>query len=195
MPRILPTLLGLCLVLAVLPTRAESREVVRIGFAAPLTGPQAHYGKDSQNGAQLAIEELNAADPRIGGRPVTFELVVEDDQASPTVGTIVAQRLVDRSIRAVAGHFNSGVTIPASRIYHDAGVPQLSVSTNVQYTRQGYRTAFRVMAADDRQGERSGSTRSRGWASGVSPWWTIGRPMVRGWPTPSPRRWRRAGRW
>ncbi len=85
-----------------------------------------------------------------------FELVVEDDQASPTIGTIVAQRLVDRDIRGMAGHFNSGVSIPASRVYHDAGIPQLSVSTNVAYTRQGYRTAFRVMAADDRQGAALG---------------------------------------
>jgi branched-chain amino acid transport system substrate-binding protein len=142
--------------LLVLPARAQSLEVVRIGFAAPLTGPQAHYGNDSRNGAQLAIEELNAANPRIGGRPVRFELVVEDDQASPAIGTIVAQRLVDRNIRAMAGHFNSGVTIPASRIYHDAGVPQLSVSTNVKYTQQGFETAFRVMAADDRQGAALG---------------------------------------
>ena len=142
--------------LLVLPAQAQSLEIVRIGFAAPLTGPQAHYGNDSRNGAQLAIEELNAANPRIDGRPVRFELLVEDDQASPAIGTIVAQRLVDRNIRAMAGHFNSGVTIPASRIYHDAGVPQLSVSTNVKYTQQGFETAFRVMAADDRQGAALG---------------------------------------
>lgn len=142
--------------LLVLSAQAQSPEIVRIGFAAPLTGPQAHYGNDSRNGAQLAIEELNAANPRIDGRPVRFELLVEDDQASPAIGTIVAQRLVDRNIRAMAGHFNSGVTIPASRIYHDAGVPQLSVSTNVKYTQQGFETAFRVMAADDRQGAALG---------------------------------------
>lgn len=149
-------LFGLGLAVFALPALSESREIVRVGFAAPLTGPQAHYGRDARNGAELAIEALNAADPRIGGRAVRFELVVEDDQASPTVGTIVAQRLVDRNIRAMAGHFNSGVTIPASRIYHDAGIPQLSVSTNVNYTRQGYRTAFRVMAADDKQGAALG---------------------------------------
>jgi branched-chain amino acid transport system substrate-binding protein len=156
MPRLASIALSLCLAVCAHSALAEPREVIRIGFAAPLSGPQAHYGKDSQNGAELAIEELNAAGFSIGGRPVKFELVVEDDQASPAVGTIVAQRLVDRHIRAMAGHFNSGVTIPASRIYHDAGIPQLSVSTNVQYTRQGYRTAFRVMAADDKQGAALG---------------------------------------
>ena len=85
-----------------------------------------------------------------------FELVAEDDQADPKTGTIVAQRLVDAGIRGMVGHFNSGVTIPASRIYHDAGIPQLSVSTNPKYTRQGYATAFRLMADDDKQGAALG---------------------------------------
>jgi branched-chain amino acid transport system substrate-binding protein len=129
---------------------------VKIGFASPLTGPQAHYGKDNQNGAQLAIEDLNARGIRIGGKPVVFELVAEDDQADPKTGTVVAQKLVDAGIRAMVGHFNSGVTIPASRIYAEAGIPQLSVSTNVMYTRQKLRTTFRMMADDDKQGAALG---------------------------------------
>jgi branched-chain amino acid transport system substrate-binding protein len=129
---------------------------VRIGFASPLTGPQAHYGEDNLRGARMAIEELNAKSPRLKATPVHFELMVEDDQADPRTGTVVAQRLVDAGIRGMVGHFNSGVTIPASRIYHDAGIPQLSVSTNVKYTRQGYKTAFRVMADDDKQGATLG---------------------------------------
>jgi len=136
--------------------QAQPPETVKIGFASPLTGPQAHYGKDNLNGARMAIDELNARQPRIGGRAVKFELAVGDDQADPRTGTIVAQQLVDTRIRGMVGHFNSGVTIPASRIYHDAGIPQLSVSTNVKYTRQGYRTAFRLMADDDQQGAALG---------------------------------------
>jgi branched-chain amino acid transport system substrate-binding protein len=131
-------------------------EVVKIGFASPLTGPQGHYGQDNLNGARMAVDELNARNPRIGKRPVRFELLVEDDQADPRAGTIVAQRLVDAGARAVVGHFNSGVSIPASKIYSDAGIPQLSVSTAVRYTRQGHRTAFRMMADDDRQGAALG---------------------------------------
>ena len=147
----------LLLFFAALPPAAAARsDVVRIGFASPLTGPQAHYGEDNLRGARMAVEELNARVPRIGGKPVKFDLVVEDDQADPKTGTLVAQRLVDRGIRGMVGHFNSGVTIPASRIYHEAGIPQLSVSTNVKYTRQGYRTAFRVMADDDKQGAALG---------------------------------------
>jgi branched-chain amino acid transport system substrate-binding protein len=136
--------------------QAQAPDLIKIGFASPLTGPQAHYGKDNFNGARMAIDELNARQPRIGGRAVKFELAVGDDQADPRTGTIVAQQLVDVRIRGMVGHFNSGVTIPASRIYHDAGIPQLSVSTHVKYTRQGYRTAFRLMADDDRQGAALG---------------------------------------
>src|SRR5262249_23983774 len=135
---------------------AQAPQVVKIGFASPLTGPQAHYGKDNENGARMAIDELNARKVVIGGGPVRFELVVEDDQADPKTGTIVAQRLVDSKIAGMVGHFNSGVTIPASRIYHEARIPQVSVSTNVKYTRQGYKTAFRMMADDDRQGSALG---------------------------------------
>jgi branched-chain amino acid transport system substrate-binding protein len=134
----------------------EARQVVKIGFASPLTGPQAHYGQDNRNGAEMAIAELNARTVMIGRNPVRFELLAEDDQADPKTGTVAAQRLVDAGIRGMVGHFNSGVTIPASRIYHDAGIPQLSVSTNPKYTRQGYRTAFRLMADDDKQGSALG---------------------------------------
>jgi branched-chain amino acid transport system substrate-binding protein len=136
--------------------QAQAPETIKLGFASPLTGSQAHYGKDNLNGARLAIDELNARGPRIGGRPVRFELAVGDDQADPRTGTIVAQQMVDAGIRGMVGHFNSGVSIPASRIYHDAGIPQVTVSTNVKYTRQGYRTAFRLMADDDQQGAALG---------------------------------------
>ena len=135
---------------------AQPVEVIRIGFASPLTGPQAHYGQDNLNGARMAVDELNARQPRIGKRAARFELMAEDDQADPRTGTLVAQRLVDAGVRAVVGHFNSGVSIPASKIYSDAGIPQLSVSTAVRYTRQGHRTAFRMMADDDRQGAELG---------------------------------------
>lgn len=135
---------------------AQAPEVVRIGFASPLTGAQAHYGKDNQNGAQMAIDDLNARGVKIAGKVVRFELLVEDDQADPKVGTVVAQKLVDAGIHAMVGHFNSGVTLPASKVYFDAGIPQVSVSTNVKYTRQKFKTAFRIMADDDKQGAALG---------------------------------------
>src|SRR5215468_5775750 len=144
----------LCFLLAT--GAAQSQEVVKIGFASPLTGPQANYGKDNQNGAQMAIDELNAQGVTIGGKPVKFQLVAEDDQADPKQGPIIAQRLADAKVAGVVGHFNSGVTIPASRVYSEAGVPELSVSTNVKYTHQGFKTAFRLMADDDKQGTALG---------------------------------------
>lgn len=131
-----------------------SAVVVKIGQVSPLTGPQAHLGKDNDNGARLAIEELNAKGVTIGGAKVKFELVSEDDQADPKTGTIVAQKLVDAKVAGVIGHLNSGTTIPASKIYHDAGIPQISPSaTNPKYTHQGYQGAFRVMANDVQQGK------------------------------------------
>jgi branched-chain amino acid transport system substrate-binding protein len=131
-----------------------SAVVVKIGQVSPLTGPQAHLGKDNDNGARLAIEELNAKGVTIGGAKVKFELMSEDDQADPKTGTIVAQKLVDAKVAGVIGHLNSGTTIPASKIYNDAGIPQISPSaTNPKYTHQGYRGAFRVMANDVQQGK------------------------------------------
>lgn len=131
--------------------------VIRIGQASPLTGAQAAIGKDNENGARLALEDANAAKLKIGGRDVTFELVSEDDQADPKQATLVAQKFVDSKVNAVIGHLNSGATIPASKIYSDAGIVQVSPSaTNPTYTHQGFKTAFRVMANDEQQGKALG---------------------------------------
>lgn len=131
--------------------------VIKIGSVAPLTGPQTHIGKDNENGARLAVDEINAKGLELGGKKVTLELLGEDDQAEPKTATIVAQKLVDAGVVAVIGHLNSGTSIPASKIYHDAGIPQISPSaTAVAYTAQGYQTAYRVMANDAQQGKALG---------------------------------------
>ena len=131
--------------------------VVKLGHAAPMTGPQAHLGKDNENGALLAVEELNAQGLEIGGAKVRFELQTEDDQSDPKQGAIVAQKLVDAKVNGVIGHLNSGTTIPASQIYADAGMPQISGSaTAIKYTQNGFKTAFRVMANDAQQGKALG---------------------------------------
>jgi branched-chain amino acid transport system substrate-binding protein len=133
---------------------AAGEMTVRIGHAAPLTGPQAHLGKDNENGVRLAIDELNAKGVTIGGQKVRFELESEDDQADPRIATTVAQKFVDDKVNGVIGHLNSGTTIPTSRIYNDAGLVQISPSaTNPKYTQQGYKGAFRVMANDVQQGK------------------------------------------
>lgn len=123
--------------------------VVKIGHVAPTSGAIAHLGKDNENGARLAIKDLNAKGVTIGGKKAKFELLAEDDAADPKQGTAAAQKLVDSKVNGVIGHLNSGTSIPASKIYSDAGIPQISPSaTNPRFTRQGYKTTFRVVADD-----------------------------------------------
>jgi branched-chain amino acid transport system substrate-binding protein len=136
------------------PKTANGEVVVKIGQVSPLTGPQAHLGKDNDNGARLAIDEANARGVTLGGQKVKFVLVSEDDQADPKTATIVAQKLVDAQVKGVIGHLNSGASIPASKIYRDAGIPQISPSaTAIKYTDQGFNTAYRTMTNDRQQGK------------------------------------------
>ncbi|KAK47324.1 branched-chain amino acid ABC transporter substrate-binding protein [Caballeronia sp. LZ029] len=128
---------------------AADPEVVKIGFVGPLTGPVARVGKDLQYGAQLAIDEENAKHPTVGGKPVKFELEVYDDQADPRVAIQVAQKAVDSGIVGVIGHYNSGCSIPASTVYHQANVAMITPgSTNPQLTKQGFKNVFRTMGHD-----------------------------------------------
>lgn len=132
---------------------ADQGLVVKIGHVGPTSGPIAHLGKDNENGARMAIEELNAAGVKIGDKTAKFELLAEDDAADPKQGTAAAQKLVDAKVNGVIGHLNSGTTIPASQIYNAAGIPQISPSaTNPKYTRQGYNNVFRVVADDTQLG-------------------------------------------
>ena len=135
--------------LAIVPA-AHAQSQVKIGSASPLSGPSAHQGKDIENGARLAIDDLNAQGVSIAGKKVKWVLQAEDDGSDPKLGTAVAQKLVDGGVVAVVGHLNSGTTVPASKIYDSAGIPQISpAATTPLYTHQGYKTAFRVVANDD----------------------------------------------
>ena len=140
-------------VLALTSGFAFAQSVVTIAHVGPTSGAIAHLGKDNENGAIMAVEEINAAGLTIGGQKVTLKLMMEDDGADPKQGTAVAQKLADAKVSGVIGHLNSGTTIPASKIYSDAGIPQISPSaTNPKYTRQGFKTAFRVVADDTQLG-------------------------------------------
>jgi branched-chain amino acid transport system substrate-binding protein len=135
------------------PAAASGGSEIRIGHAGPTTGGIAHLGKDNENGAKLAIDEANQAGIKIGGQAAKFTLIAVDDQADPKVGTTVAQKLVDDKVAGVVGHLNSGVTIPASAIYNQAGIPMISGSaTNPKLTEQGFKSVFRVVGRDDQQG-------------------------------------------
>lgn len=130
-------------------TSAFAQEKVKIAIVGPLSGQAANYGKDNERGAQLAIDDLNASQFKIGGKAVKFELVSEDDQADPKQGTAVAQKLVDSGVNGVVGHNNSGTTIPAARIYSEAGLPHITpAASNPKLTQLGYKTTFRTIAHD-----------------------------------------------
>jgi branched-chain amino acid transport system substrate-binding protein len=127
--------------------------VVKIGHVGPVSGAQAHYGKDNENGARMAIEELNAKGVTIGGKKVKLELVAEDDAADPKQGTAAAQKLCDAKVAGVVGHLNSGTTIPASAVYNQCGIPHITPSaTNPKLTTQGFKTTFRMLANDNALG-------------------------------------------
>ncbi|HGE8374359.1 TPA: branched-chain amino acid ABC transporter substrate-binding protein [Serratia marcescens] len=149
--------LALAAMTMILSLPALAADTVLIGLAGPLTGPSARIGKDLENGAQLAIADANAQKPTLNGKPVTFKLVSEDDQSDPRTAVAVAQRLVDEGVAGVVGHWNTGTSIPAARIYHDAGIAQVApVATGHGYTQQGFDTSFRVMGHDDDGGNYAG---------------------------------------
>jgi len=132
---------------------ASAQQVVKIGHVGPVSGPNSHLGKDNENGARMAIDELNAKGFTIDGKKVTLQLVAEDDGSDPKQGTAVAQKLVDAKVKGVIGHLNSGTSVPASKIYNDAGIPQISPATTAtQYTKQRFPGAFRVVANDAKLG-------------------------------------------
>ncbi|WP_341312541.1 branched-chain amino acid ABC transporter substrate-binding protein [Paraburkholderia sp. IMGN_8] len=130
---------------------------VKIGFAAPMTGANAGYGKDLENGVRLAIEEANAQKIKIGDKVAQFQLVSEDDQADPRIGVQAAQKLVDQSVSAIVGHFNSGTTIPASQIYEQAGIPVIDpAATNPIITGRGFANTFMVISTDAQNAGNAG---------------------------------------
>ena len=128
--------------------------VVKIGHSGPLSGAQAFSGKDNENGARLAVEELNAKPITVAGKKLKFELLSEDDQGDPKAGMAAAQKLIDNGVKYVVGPYNSGVAIPASRAYNDAGVLVATIATNPKITLQGYKGLFRVNASDSQLGSK-----------------------------------------
>jgi branched-chain amino acid transport system substrate-binding protein len=135
----------------------QAQQVVKVGVAAPMTGGNAAYGKDIDNGVRLAVDEANAQQMTIGGKPVKFVVVSQDDQADPRIGVQAAQNLVDGGVSVVVGHFNSGTTLPASQIYAKAGIPMITPSaTNPQITRNGLPTVYRVIATDAQNAGNAG---------------------------------------
>lgn len=134
-------------------TSASAQEqVIKIGQSGPLTGANAFAGKDNENGVRLAIEELNASPITVDGKKIKFTLQSEDDQCDPRSGVNVAQKLIDGGVKYVMGPYCSGVSIPASRVYHDAGVMLSTNGTNPKITQSGYKNLYRITASDSQIG-------------------------------------------
>ena len=151
--------------LATLPWQAShAQTVLKLAHAGALSAKRdGFYGKDSENGAMLAIEDLNARQFSIAGQPVRFELLTEDDSDDPKLAVAAAQRLVAAGARGIVGHSHTETSIAAAKIYAEAGIPQISPSAvRAAYTRQGYATAFRMIANEDVLATKLGMALSRG---------------------------------
>ena len=140
------------LVVLLLAGCGQREPVVKIGFAAALTGDQAPQGQSMLHGAELAVQQAQAAGDIVPG--YRLQLVPMDDQHSPTQAVAIAKKLIaDPDVMAVVGHLNSNCTLPASAIYHQAGLLNVSpVSSNPKISRQGFETFYRTCATDDLQG-------------------------------------------
>ena len=132
---------------------AQELQVVKIGHAGPTSGGIAHIGKDTENGVRMALEEINAQNPVIGGKKIRFELAAEDDAGDPRQATAVAQKMCDAKVAGVVGHLQSGTSIPASLIYSKCDLPNITASaSNPDLTKPGYKTTFRLIANDNALG-------------------------------------------
>ncbi len=136
---------------------AADEVTVTVGVAAPLSGNNAAYGKDLLNGVQLAVDSANGKKLTIGGKSAHFVVLAQDDQADPKTAVEVAQLLADKKVAVVIGHENSGTTLPASRIYANAGIPMITPSaTNPTITSQGFSNVFSTIATDAQNAGNAG---------------------------------------
>jgi branched-chain amino acid transport system substrate-binding protein len=143
----------LALSMAIGTAYAQETVTVTIGSASPMSGPQASFGQDNANGVKMAIKDLNAQNIVIGGKKIVWKVDAQDDQADPKQATTVAQKFVDEKVNGVVGHLNSGCTFPASRIYNNAGIPDITPSsTDPKISQQGFKTFFRIIANDNALG-------------------------------------------
>jgi branched-chain amino acid transport system substrate-binding protein len=134
---------------------AQGSGTVKFGVGGPITGPNAATGLQMKNGVQQAVDDINAAGG-ILGKKITVEF--GDDVSDPKQGVSVANNFVADGVQFVIGHYNSGVTIPASEVYHENGILEITpASTNPTVTERGYWNVFRTCGRDDQQGKVAGA--------------------------------------
>jgi len=130
------------------PSGAEATHTIKVGIAGPMTGGDAKQGQEFEKAGRLALEERKGM---VAGHKIEF--LVEDDKADPKEAVAVANKLVNAGVKAVIGHYNSSCSIPASDIYNEAGIVQITpTSSNPKLTERGYRMVFRIITRDDQQG-------------------------------------------
>ncbi len=128
---------------------------IKIGVAGPITGPNAAFGAQLKNGVEQAVEDINAAGGINGQK---LQVVIGDDVSDPKQGVSVANKFAAEGVKMVVGHFNSGVSIPASEVYQEAGIIQITpASTNPRFTERNMWNTFRTCGRDDQQGAVAGS--------------------------------------
>ncbi len=136
---------------AVIAFSGVANAQIKLGVAGPITGANAAFGAQLKNGTEQAVEDINAAGGILGQKLV---LSVGDDVADPKQGVSVANKFVGDGVKWVVGHFNSGVTMPASEVYAENGILMISPSaTNPKITERGLWNTFRTCGRDDQQGE------------------------------------------
>jgi branched-chain amino acid transport system substrate-binding protein len=129
---------------------------IKIGVAGPVTGPNAAFGAQLKNGVEQAVEDINAAGGINGQK---LQVVIGDDVSDPKQGVSVANKFAAEGVKMVVGHFNSGVSIPASEVYQEAGIIQITpASTNPRFTERNMWNTFRTCGRDDQQGAVAAAT-------------------------------------
>ena len=146
--------LGLAFGLGLAFADAASAQV-KLGVGGPMTGGSAAFGAQLKNGTEQAVEDINAAGGILGQK---IQLLIGDDRADPKEGVSVANKFVGDGVKFVVGHFNSGVTIPASDVYQENGILEITpAATNPKVTERGMWNIFRTCGRDDQQGGVAGS--------------------------------------
>jgi len=140
---------------AVIALSGAANAQIKIGVGGPITGPNAAFGAQLKNGTEQAVEDINAAGGILGQK---LQVSVGDDVSDPKQGVSVANKFVGDGVKWVVGHFNSGVTMPASEVYAENGILMISPSaTNPKITERGLWNVFRTCGRDDQQGEVAAS--------------------------------------
>ncbi|MER8802298.1 branched-chain amino acid ABC transporter substrate-binding protein [Mesorhizobium sp. M0998] len=145
----------ICTAILVLFSSAYAQSDILIGVAAPITGPNAAFGAQLQKGAEQAVADINAKGG-INGEQIKLE--VGDDVSDPKQGISVANKFVGDGVKFVVGHFNSGVSIPASEVYAENNIVEITpAATNPKFTERGLWNVFRTCGRDDQQGKVAGA--------------------------------------